>query len=87
MVHRRWGVSYRSLAGSFGISIDTVERACRELRPTVAVEVVAPVDTSTQRGVQLLAAELERLNVGDRRTLIEGIGVRPCGHRHPGSAA
>jgi hypothetical protein len=78
VLHQRWGVTYRALAAMFGVGTQTVERACRDLRPMLAAVPVHSVSAPYHRSSQLLLAELERTGVTERRALLEALGAGPC---------
>lgn len=82
MLHVRWTVTYRGLGAMFGVGTQTVERACRDLRPLLSSTPLEPVDIPNHRGSQLLLAELEALGVTERRALLESIGRGPCRRCH-----
>jgi hypothetical protein len=74
VLHLRWGVTYRALGALFDVGTQTVERACRDLRPVLATAPVRCVRVPNHRGSQLLLAELERAGISDRRALLEAVG-------------
>lgn len=78
ILHLRWGVTYRALGAMFGVGIQTVERACRDLRPMLESAPVRCVRVPNHRGSQLLLAELERIGVTERRRLLDAVGKGPC---------
>lgn len=80
VLHLRWSVTYRGLGAMFGVGSQTVERACRDLRPLLSSTRLEPVEVPYHRGSQLLLATLEDLGVRDRRDLLEAIGRGPCPH-------
>ena len=78
VLHARWDVTYRALGALFGVGSQTVERACRDLRPLTPLASRPVVRETEQRGSRLLAAELERHAVSDGATLLREIGSGPC---------